>query len=91
MTDDKSMYDMAQIIWTAEQDATGHFNAVLGRKQAAALVKEGYAINGNQSGDTERDLFTLLIKTEDEVTGIFHAHVARAAAKALVDRGVSRS
>lgn len=81
--------DMAEIIWTAEQGMTGQFSAVLGRRQAEALVNEGYTINPEKASADEHDVFGVLVVTEDAITGVFRAQVARTVARTLVEKGIS--
>lgn len=89
MTDAETVNKMVEIIWTAEQEETGVFGAMVGRKQAQALVKEGYTINAGKVPANANDIFGILVQVEDEVTGTFRAVVARKVSQALVANGAT--
>lgn len=89
MTDVETINEMAEIIWTAEQRATGVFGALVGRRQAQALVEGGYILNPGKSPANANDVFGILIQVEDENTGKFRATVAREVSQALVARGIT--
>lgn len=81
--------EIAEIIWTAEQEATGVFSAGVGRKQAQELVKEGYSFDPAQTPADEHEVFGVLAAVEDEVTGFFRAQVARSISRTLVKCGLT--
>lgn len=82
--------DIAEIIWTAEQELTGHFDAAVGRRQAKTLVEDGFTMNPEKEAAAEHDVFFVLITIEEDMKGVFHAHVARKIARKLVALGITQ-